>query len=185
MKPKEFLETFPIGYVRERNQNGSVALTLNTEGAAAYLFVKKVAENKRMPPLCQEEIDVLQSDMDPEHLIIDWYNDETCRYILIMDRKDETTSYHVILNAFFGSEAFDLRGYYFERGNKGVRETIYKERYLKSVSDDAITTNTDFANESYDILFPDHPLSHCRRLANVITLAASFHPSNMQNVANP
>ncbi|MCQ2103265.1 MAG: hypothetical protein MJY98_08590 [Fibrobacter sp.] len=175
MKPKNLVEMLPYGYVRERNFNGSVSLTLNTEGTSAFTFLKKVPLKCRMPPLSQNEVDAIQCEMGMERIIIDWYDDGNCRYIIIMNKESDDIYYRIILNAFFGDETFDLHGSFYEKGNKGIREKIYKERYLKLLPEDALSTNADFADERYDIIFPDHPLSHCRRLANVITLNADCH----------
>lgn len=163
----------PYGYTRERNLNGSVALTLNTEGSSAFVFLKKVPLAKRMPPLNQYEVDAIQSEIGFNHIIIDWYDDGNCRYFITTGHEGESVIYRIILNAFFGDETFDLHGTFYEKGCKGIREKIYRERYLKQLPEDALTTKTDFADERYDIIFPDHSLSHCRRLANVITYNAN------------
>lgn len=184
MKPKVFIDMLPYGYTRERNIDGSVALSLNTEGTSAFVFVKKVPLKNRMPAITENDIDSIQCDLGFNSIIIDWYSDENCRYFITMIKENDSISYRIILNAFFGNETFNLHGTFYEKGNKGIRETIYEERYLKQRSPDDLTTNTDFANERYDIIFPDHPLSHCRRLANVITLNAACAPQtdNRENI---
>lgn len=137
-----------------------------------------------MPAFEQNDIDSIQSDIGSEKLIIDWYCDDYCRYMIMMKQQNETTQYHIILNALMGGETFEIRGFYTEHGNIGIREKIYNDRYLKQSSNDELTTKTDFTREGIDMIFPDHALSHCRRLANVIALNATCLPqtSDKENI---
>lgn len=168
MKAKIFLDAFPYGYRRRRNQNGCVALTLDTEGANGYVFVKKIPKCHRIPPINQREMDSLQANCHNSNIIIDWYNDETCRYFVIMRPKEKQLAYKLVLNAIYGEETFELIADFFEKEGEGYRKRIYDERFRPKLPADALITETDFTRECYDIIFPDDPLSHCRRLANVI-----------------
>lgn len=170
MNPKYFIEMFPYGYKRLRNQNGSIALTLDTKCAEGFIFIKKVPKNRRIPKINQKEMDNLQLDCRGSSTIIDWFNDEACRYFIIMQQKNELAVYRIVLNAFFGEETFEVIGDFFEKKDENHRKKIYNERYLKHIPPNALTTETDFTNEQYDIIFPDDPLSHCRRLGNVIAM---------------
>lgn len=178
MKPKAFVNMLPYGYERERNIDGSVALSLDTEGTSAFIFFKKIPLKNRIPAITEKEIDSLQCDLGFDSIIINWYSDENCRYIITMIKENDTTFYRISMNAFFGNETFDLHGTFHEKGNKRIREIICEERYLKQPSNDTVTTKTDFTKECYDIIFPDYPLSHCRRLANVIALNAAYQPQS-------
>ncbi|MCF0223129.1 MAG: hypothetical protein HUK20_02575 [Fibrobacter sp.] len=184
MKPKMFIDKLPYGYTRLRNQNGSVALTLTTEGTNAFVFIKKVPEKNRMPVIDQGQIDYFQSNLDSGQIVADWYSDDNCRYFIIMNTENEMTHYHILLHAFFGHETFEVHGRFYENGKSGIRESVYKERYLKQRQSNELTTQTDFASEAYDIIFPDHPLSHCRRLANVVTMNADCDYQQSTEIKN-
>ena len=58
-------------------------------------------------------------------------------------------------------------------------------RYLKKLPPDSLTTEADFTNECYDVIFPDDALSHCRRLGNVIAMntfcTAKPSPHELEN----
>lgn len=181
MKTKEFIDTFPFGYIRQRNLNESVALTLNTEETGALVFVKKISKSRYMPAFEQDDIDSFQSDIGQKKIIIDWYCDDCCRYMIMMEKQKKATQYHIILNALIGDDAFDIRGFFTEQSNIGIREKIYNDRYLKQSSNDELTTKTDFTREYFDMIFPDHPLSHCRRLANVIAQNAVYQAKSSFN----
>lgn len=169
MKPKEFIDMFPYGYTRLRNLNGSAALRLETKCTNAYVYVKKI--HRRMPEINQDIVDDIQLECD-NGIIIDWFNDNACRYFIIMRKHDELLAYKIVLNAFFQKETFEIIGYFFENEHENHRKRVYNERYLKNVSPDALITETDFTNERYDIIFPDDALTHCRRLGNTIAMSS-------------
>ncbi|MBR4558437.1 MAG: hypothetical protein IKO21_02540 [Fibrobacter sp.] len=171
MRPKEFIDMFPYGYTRLRNQNGSVALRLETKCTDAYVFVKKTRH--RMSPISQSVVDEIQSGCD-NVVIVDWFNDDTCRYLIMTKAYKDRATYRLALNAFFGEETFEVTGDFFEKEHENHRKRVYSERYLKNVSPDALTTENDFMDERYDIIFPDDALSHCRRLGNVIMMSTIY-----------
>lgn len=168
MKPKEFIDMFPYGYTRLRNQNGSVALRLETKSTDAYVFVKKT--RYRLSPLNQRVVDNMQAGSD-DVVIVDWFNDDSCRYMIMRKAYKDRATYRIVLNAFFGEETFDVTGDFFEKEHENYRKRVYSERYLKNVSSDTLITECDFMDERYDILFPDDALSHCRRLGNIIMMS--------------
>ena len=170
MKPKEFIDMFPFGYVRLRNQNGSVALTLNTKSAEAYIFAKRILKSSWMPPINQREADHLQQEFGTECTIIDWFSDDSCRYFITTSLDDSLLHYRLVLNACFGNDVFEVTGNFYEKKNENHRKRVCYERYLKKLPPDALTTEADFTNECYDVIFPDDALSHCRRLGNVIAM---------------
>lgn len=155
--------------MRLRNQNGSVALRLETKSTDAFVFVKKTRH--KMPPINQNEINNLQSSCR-DTIFIDWFNDNACRYFIMMQTKNSLAAYRIALNAFYGDETFEVIGDFYEKEHESHRKRIYNERYLKHNTPDSLLTETDFTHERYDIIFPDDPLSHCRRLGEVITMNA-------------
>lgn len=179
MRPKEFIDMFPYGYTRLRNQNGSVALRLETKSTDAYVFVKKI--RNRMPPINQRLVDDMQSGCD-KAIVADWFNDDTCRYMIMKKAYEDRSVYRLVLNAFFGEETFEVTGDFFENEHEDYRKRVYSERYLKNVSPDTLITESDFMDERYDIIFPDDALSHCRRLGNVIMMSTiSMTESSVRN----
>ena len=170
MKPKELIDMFPYGYKRMRNHNGSVALYLETENTDAYVFVKRAPKNQRIPEINQTEMDRLQSDLHKKSIIVDWYSDTSSRYFIVMQTKNELAAYRIAMNAFFGEDVFEIVGDFFEKEGMNHRKNVYNERYSKYAVPNALTTEMDFANECYDAIFPDDPLSHCRRLGNIIAM---------------
>lgn len=172
MKPKELIDMFPYGYKRMRNHNGSVALNLETEHTDAYVFVKRAPKNHRIPEINQTEMDRLQSDLRKKSIVVDWYSDASSRYFIVMQTKDGLAAYRIAMNAFFGDDVFEIIGDFFEKEGVEHRKSIYNERYLKHVAPDALITEMDYANECYDEIFPDDPLSHCRRLGDVVAMNA-------------
>ena len=176
MKSKQLIRTFPFGYRCLRNHNGSILLLLQTKSATGYVFVKKVPQNHRMPPINQNEIDLLQLEWRDTNTIVDWFSDDACRYFITMTTKENLNHYDLTLHAFFGNDTFEVKGFFSENKGEKHRERVYNERYLKQVSPDTLITKLDFTNERYDIIFPDDPLSHCRRLGEVIAMNAICPP---------
>lgn len=178
MKPKEVINMFPYGYKRLRNHNGSVALTLDTPNTEAFVFVKKILRSNMMPEINQRQIDLVQVDFGKDVAIIDWFDDGDCRYFITIQLSKKPVEYKLVLNASFGEDTFEAIGFFSEKKDGTSREKIFNERYLEDLTSDALTTQTDFTEERYDIIFPDDPLSHCRRLADVIAMNA-FPPTNL------
>lgn len=172
MKPKELIDMLPYGYTRLRNQNGSVALTLDTASADAYVFLKRAPKNHRMPKIDQDQIDMVQADFGRSKTVIDWYDNDDCRYFITTKLGVNPAEYKLLLNATFGEDVFEVTGYFYEKEHVAYREKIINERFLKNLPPDALTTRADYTEERFDIIFPDDPLSHCRRLADVISLRA-------------
>ena len=185
MKPKEFIDLFPFGYVRLRNQNGSIALTLDTKSTEAYLFAKRILKGNRMPPINQREIDLLQQEFGMERTIVDWFSDDSCRYFITSSLDDSLLRYRLVLNAFFDDETFQVTGYFCEKKGENHRKSVCNERYLRKLPPDSLTTEADFTKECYDVIFPDDALSHCRRLGNVIAMntfcTAKPSPHELEN----
>lgn len=179
MNPKIFLETFPYGYKRLRNTNGSIALVIDSEFTDAYVFVKKIPQNKALPRIpSQNYIDYLQSGFDKSRVIIDWFDNGDCRFILTCQQSDLQIKYDLVLNVAIDGEIFDVRGYFNGKCSENIRKTTITKRYLTKMGEQNLYTEMDFTDEKYDILFPDDPLSHCRRLANVLALTTVYIPSN-------
>lgn len=178
MKPKELIDMFPYGYVRLRNHNGSVALTLDTPSADAFVFLKRILKSHKMPEINQYQINLVQVDFGRQSIIIDWFDNGDCRYFITMPNGQKPVEYRLLLHATFGEDAFEITGYFSEKESGISREKIFNERYLKSLPPDALTTQTDFTEERYDIIFPDDPLSHCRRLADIMAMKA-FPPTDL------
>ena len=178
MKPNDVINMFPYGYKRLRNHNGSVALTLDTPNTEAFVFVKKILRNKMMPEINQCQIDLVQVDFGKDIAVIDWFDDGDCRYFITIQLSKKPVEYKLVLNASFGEDTFEAIGFFSERTGGVSREKIFNERYLKDIPSDTLTTRTDFTEERYDIIFPDDPLSHCRRLADVIAMNA-FSPTGL------
>ena len=172
MKAKQLIKTFPYGYKCLDNHNGNVLLSLQSKSANGYVFVKKIPLTFRFPPIDQNVMDHIQLEWGDTCTIIDWFNDDACRYFITTFTRDNLINYNLTLQAVFGDEAFDIKGFFTEKKGEKYRERIYIERYLKHVSPDAVTAKLDFTNERYDIIFPDDPLSHCRRLGEVIAMNA-------------
>lgn len=172
MKPKELIDMLPYGYTRLRNQNGTVALTLDTASADAYVFLKRAPKNHRMPKIDQDQIDMVQADFGRSKTVIDWYDNDDCRYFITTKLGVNPAEYKLLLNATFGEDVFEVTGYFYEKEHVAYREKIINERFLKDLPPDALTTRADYTEERFDIIFPDDPLSHCRRLADVISLRA-------------
>lgn len=178
MRPKELIDMFPYGYTRLRNQNGSVALTLDTTNADAFVFLKRAPKNHRMPKIDQDQIDMVQINFGKSKTIIDWYDNDDCRYFITTKLGVNPAEYKLVLNATFGEDVFEVTGYFYEKEHTAYREKIFNERFLKNLPPDALTTRADYTEERYDVIFPDDPLSHCRRLANVIAMR-SFLPAEL------
>lgn len=172
MKPKELIDMLPYGYARLRNHNGSVALTLDTPNADAFVFLKRILKSHKMPEINQRQVDLVQVDFGKKSTIIDWFDNVDCRYFISMPTDQEPVEYRLLLHASFGEDTFEITGYFSEKESGISREKIFNERYLKKLPPDALTTQTDFTEARYDIIFPDDPLSHCRRLADVISMKA-------------
>lgn len=170
MKPKELIEMFPYGYARLRNQNGSIALTLETKSTVAFVFVKRIPKSNRMPPIDQKDMDYLQLEFGKANTVIDWFSDDSCRFFITSPLEESTLHYRLVLNAFFNEESFEITGNFYEKKSESHRKRVYNERYLKRLPPNALTTETDFTSERYDIVFPDDALTHCRRLGNVIAM---------------
>ena len=170
MKPKEFIDLFPFGYVRLRNQNGSVALSLDTPSTEAYVFARRKRRCDRMPPINQKEADLLQQEFGTDCTIVDWFSDDSCRYFITTSLKDALLHYRLVLSAFFDDETFEITGNFYEKKNENTRRKICYDRYLRKLPPDALTTEADFTKECYAVIFPDDALSHCRRLGNVIAM---------------
>ena len=177
MKPKDVINMFPYGYVRLRNHNGSVALTLDTVNTESIVFVKRILRSHKMPEIDQRQIDLLQVDFGKDKPIIDWFDNTDCRYFITMSLDKKPVEYKLILNVSFGEDSFEAIGFFAERKDGTSREKIFNERYLKDIPSDALTTRTDFTEERYDVIFPDDPLSHCRRLADILAMRA-FSPAD-------
>lgn len=170
MKPKEFIDLFPYGYIRLRNQNGSIALSLDTKSTEAYVFVKRKHKCDRMPPINQKEADFLQQEFGMDCTIVDWFSDDSCRYFITTSLEDSLLHYRLVLSAFFNDETFEIIGYFYEKKNENHRRRVCYDRYMRKLPPDSLTTEADFANECYDVIFPDDALTHCRRLGNVIAM---------------
>ena len=84
--------------------------------------------------------------------------------------KDGLADYTISLNAIFGEETIEVVGVFFEKQGHNYRKKIYNKRYLKHNSPNRKASETDFTSECYDAIFPDDPLSHCRRLGNIIAM---------------
>lgn len=178
MKPKDVINMFPYGYVRLRNHNGSVALTLDTPNTEAFVFMKRILRNHKMPEIDQRQIDMLQIDFGKDKPIIDWFDNTDCRYFITMSLDKNPVEYKLVLNVSFGIDTFEAIGFFAEKKDGTSRKKIFNERYLKDISSDTLTTQTDFAEERYDIIFPDDPMSHCRRLADIMAMKA-FPPADL------
>lgn len=189
MKPKELIEMFPYGYTRLRNHNGSIALTLDTPCAEAYVFVERIRKSKMMPQITQRQMDLLQVEFGKSRTIIDWFDNDDGRYFITTQLGKNPADYQLVLNASFGEDFFEVRGTFFEREHVFFREKVFNERYRKDLPSDAFTTQADFTEERYDIIFPDDPLSHCRRLANVVVMNAflptELYSRKIENYDNP
>ena len=172
MKPKELIDMLPYGYARLRNHNGSVALTLDTPNADAFVFLKRILRSRGMPKIDQDQMNHVQVDLGREKIIIDWFDNDDCRYFITISADENPVKYRLLLSAAFGEDSFEVEGYFFEKENGVNREKIFNERYQKNIPPDTLTTRMDFTEERYDIIFPDDPLSHCRRLADVISMKA-------------
>ena len=177
MESKQLIDMFPFGYTCLNNQNGSITLSLDTKSTDGYVVAKKVPLNDRMPPITQKDIDLVQLDWRNTGTIVDWFNDDACRYFIAVNPQDALADYNLILHAFFGDETFEIRGYFTEKEGENHRKRVCNERFLKQVSPDAVTTEMDFTNERYDIIFPDDALSHCRRLGEIIAMNAICPPN--------
>lgn len=188
MKPKDVINMFPYGYVRLRNHNGSVALTLDTPNTEAFVFMKRILSSNQMPRINQDQIDLLQVDFGKGKIVIDWFDNDDCRYFITMSTDNIHIKYRLLLTATFGEDFFEVDGYFFEKKDGTSRKKIFNERYLKNLPSNALTTQTDFTEERYDIIFPDDPLSHCRRLADVIAMRTfsltDLYPRKLENHNN-
>ncbi|SHL11917.1 hypothetical protein SAMN05720764_10810 [Fibrobacter sp. UWH5] len=178
MKIKEILNMLPVGYTRLRN-SGSTALHLKTEGTDAYLFVKKAPANDRMPKLNQGEIDSLQVEFGADAVIIDWYSEEAIHYMILHYPNADKENYRLVLYATYGDITYSIKGSFSKEGSVD-RKKVVKDRFSKDFGEDHIETEMDFAEERYDIIFPDHPLSHCRRVANIISMSHTYVTVNSQ-----
>lgn len=174
MKTKDITNLLPYGYKRLRD-HGSTALHQETAETEAFVFVQKIKASERLPELNQSVVDRFQSDHGLDSVIIDWFSDEALRYMIIYYPTEEDESYRLMANVTYGNETFEVRGS-FTKVDSVDRKKIVHDRFFKNSADDV--AEMEFAEERYDVLFPDHPLTHCRRIVNVLAMSAVYLPTN-------
>lgn len=174
----EFQNLFPYGYDYHPELKSGDYIKFETQMTNAIILVKKVTKKKRWPAIDNEFITGWEKALVSNTFkVIDWYSDDSCRYIIMRHEQEDSISYRLSLQGFHNKDAFSIEGTYSQFGGHRLREYDLKVRLLRNHHTLPIDIQAESDKEAYDMLYPDHPLSHCRRLGNAIAISLACMPA--------
>lgn len=176
-----FQKLLPPDYKRIDDENGWRKYFLGTEHTIALIYVKRITKDSFLTSFRVQEGLAHVRVHSFYGGVVDYCDDDSFRFFISKNLIKDSLAYYLELTAQIDDAFWAVRGHFFTPSTcVDDRRDVVKFRFYRRFTKRIFLDNPmdpkhkdgfpvePHEEERYDIFFPDHPLTHCRRLANVI-----------------